>query len=130
VLDYLKTWFAFDIIASFPYSWIVDFAPSKSSSKITDNSALKTPQLLRLLKIMKFVRILRLLRVLKLQKIMVRFEENVAQDKLNIVIKLLKIFIQIIFIAHWIACFFWVIGDTDDENSWVRRARLKYAPTT
>jgi len=59
---------------------------------------------------MKFIRIVRLLRVLKLQKLFIKFEENVASEQINIIIKFGKLAILITFIAHWIACFFWLIG--------------------
>jgi hypothetical protein len=84
----------------------VDEDPTSSSS-----SAYKTPQLLRLLKVMRFIRILRLLRVLKLQRIFIKFEENVASETMNVVVKFIKLIVMITFIAHWIACFFYAIGD-------------------
>lgn len=55
VLNYLQTWFLFDLLASFPYSWIIDPATlgmgnpdaSQTTSSETDDgsntSASKTP---------------------------------------------------------------------------------------
>lgn len=67
--NYFKGWFALDLLASLPYSWIIGYEETvyeEETAKSGGNSAYKTPQLLRLLKIMRFIRILRLLRVLKL----------------------------------------------------------------
>ena len=85
------------------------------------DSIFRTPQLLRFLKIMRFVRILRLLRVLRLHRIFIRLEENIASATLNIIIKFMKLIILITFIAHWIACFFFVVGDNELPNpdSWL-----------
>ena len=40
---------------------------------------------------------------------------------MNIVIKFIKLIIVITFIAHWIACFFFVVGDSElpDEDCWL-----------
>lgn len=73
IINYLRTWyytnsfickyrFALDLLASFPYSWFINFDDSEDGSDVNS----KTPQLLRLLKFMRFIRILRLLRVLRL----------------------------------------------------------------
>lgn len=109
IFNYLKTWFALDMLASFPYSWFINFDSYDDTSEANS----KTPQLLRLLKFMRFIRILRLLRVLRLQRIFIRLEENVASETMNIVIKFIKLIIVITFIAHWIACFFYVVGESE-----------------
>lgn len=70
---------------------------------------------------MRFIRILRLLRVLKLQRIFIKFEENIASETLNVIIKFVKLIILITFIAHWIACFFYYVGSTEcvtHEDCW------------
>jgi len=40
---------------------------------------------------------------------------------MNIIIKFAKLIILITFIAHWIACFFYVVGDSElpDPESWL-----------
>lgn len=70
---------------------------------------------------MRFIRILRLLRVLRLHRIFIRLEENIASETMNIIIKFIKLIILITFIAHWIACFFYVVGDSElpNDESWL-----------
>jgi hyperpolarization activated cyclic nucleotide-gated potassium channel 2 len=131
ILNYLKTWFLLDLLASFPYSWIINFEEIEYEESGQDgNSFFKSPQLLRLLKFMRFIRILRLLRVLRLQRIFIRLEENVASETMNIVIKFVKLIIVITFIAHWIACFFYVVGDSElpDEDCWLETSGIADAP--
>lgn len=64
IVDYFTSWFALDLLASFPYSYAVEII-------FTDNSELSSysmaPKLLRMLKIIKFLRILKIIRVLKLK---------------------------------------------------------------
>lgn len=78
---------------------------------------------------MRFVRILRLLRVLRLHRIFIRLEENIASETLNIIIKFIKLIILITFIAHWIACFFFMVGDNELPNpdSWLVVAGIDHA---
>lgn len=121
--NYIRGWFWLDLLASFPYTWVINFEEEElvDDGSGTGGSIFKTPQLLRFLKIMRFVRILRLLRVLRLHRIFIRLEENIASETMNILIKFLKLIILITFIAHWIACFFFVVGDSELPNpeSWL-----------
>ena len=127
IMNYVKTWFVLDFFASFPYSWVINYDDNPDSS----SSAYRTPQLLRLLKFMRFIRILRLLRVLKLQRIFIKFEENVASETWNVIIKFVKLIILITFIAHWIACFFYAIAESEigeDDNCWIVVAGIRDSP--
>ena len=115
IFNYLRTWFFLDLFATFPYSYVIGLTSSDSSSEEdeenSDNSSssggasavYKTPQLLRLLRIVRFLRILRLLRVLKLRKILMKLEDYIVSDRMNALVKFLKLMLIIIFIAHWIA---------------------------
>ena len=61
------------------------------------------------------------MRVLRLHRIIIRLEENIASETMNILIKFLKLIILITFIAHWIACVFYVVGEAELPNpeSWL-----------
>jgi hypothetical protein len=109
IKNYAKTWFLLDLLASFPYSWVID--EDAGSSALS-----KTPQLLRLLKVVRFLRFLRLLRVLKLKKLLYKFEEIIMSDMLNAVLGFFKVITVILFIAHWIACIFYAIGLSELET--------------
>jgi len=120
--NYLKTWFLLDLFASFPYSWVV---PKHSVDSASDESSdvYDASKLLRMLRIVRFLRILRLLRVLKLQNILIKLEENIASDSFNVILKFAKLIIFILFLAHWIACFFYAIGATQltkHRMCWIR----------
>lgn len=107
-----------DLFATFPYSWVISLTSSSSGSSSDDeesssgggtsnsgggSAVYKTPQLLRLLRIVRFLRILRLLRVLKLRKLLMRLEDYIVSDRMNALVKFMKLMMIIIFIAHWIA---------------------------
>ena len=68
-----------------------------------------------------------MLRVLKLQRIFIKFEENIASEAWNVFIKFMKLIILITFTAHWIACFFYAIADTElsaGNYSWISKAGI------
>ena len=91
-----------DLLSSFPYSYIIDWATpdiaqsttttdasgntittsgsSSTNSNSNTSSVYKAPQLLRMLRIMRFLRILRLLRVLKLRKLLMRIEDYMSMS--------------------------------------------------
>ena len=66
VLHYMSNWFLVDLVASFPYSWIVE-VDSMEQDEDHGAALAKTPQLLKLIKMTRFLRFLRLLRVFKLK---------------------------------------------------------------
>lgn len=147
IRNYVTTWFFMDLFASFPYSWVITLTSSDSGSSSTDettsgtatdssssststsgSAVYKTPQLLRLLRIVRFLRILRLLRVLKLRKLLMRLEDYIVSDRMNALVEFMKLMLIIIFIAHWIACFFWYVGKQELDNnglSWILNAGIQ-----
>jgi hypothetical protein len=126
-MNYLKTWFIVDIIASFPYAWIFALAGETDE----DNSQInvtRTPQLLRLVRILRFLRFMRLLRVFKLKRLLYKFEEIIMSDMINAIIGFLKVILVIMFIAHWIACVFYYIGSMELETEpvcWLTVAKVQ-----
>jgi hypothetical protein len=68
---------------------------------------------------------LRLLRVLKLKRLLGRFEEVFLDEKVVLMMQVLKLFSFIFFIAHWIACFFYAIADLDSDESGVNWIAVK-----
>lgn len=80
-----------------------------------------------MLKIVKFLRILRLLRVLKLRKFLMKIEDYIVTDRMNALVKFMKLMLIIVFIAHWIACFFWYVGDSELKSrgeGWILQAGI------
>ena len=71
---YFKFVFWLDLVASFPYDWVVDAIAGNNSDEQEDKedegggaSLYKAPQLLRLIKLFRFLRILKLIRICKLK---------------------------------------------------------------
>jgi hypothetical protein len=69
--------------------------------------------------------------VLKLKKILYKFEEIIMSDMLNAVLGFLKVITIILFIAHWIACIFFAIGNSQlgsEPICWLTMANVQDSP--
>lgn len=115
VVNYLKTWFFIDCLASFPYDWVLNDIEMNSDS---DNSAslLMNAKLIRTFKFIKFIKVLRMLRLLKLKKILRKIENYVQlSNEINGFLVFFRLCFYIIVIAHWCACFWHFIGTYEDD---------------
>lgn len=114
--NYVTSWFIIDVMASFPYDWVISQFLSTE-----DTAALMTPKLMRLVKLTRFLRFLRLLRVLKLKELIQRLEETIINEQFVAFLNLMKVVIVVAFIGHWMACLFFQIGSLETEfgdTSW------------
>ena len=98
---YLRSWFGIDLLSSIPY----DRIPLSPSSPDGGES---TGKGLKLIRILRLVRLLKLARILKLSKIAsnLRFDEMVHPSTLT----LMSLIVRTTFIAHLIACFWFLIA--------------------
>lgn len=120
IFNYLRTWFLLDLLASFPWSYVLVVEDDGQGGG--SGAAAKTPQLLRLLKSVRFLRFVRLVRVLKLKKLLYKMEEYITSDIITTLIGFSKIIIIILFIGHWIGCIFYAIGlmeYSSNPDSWI-----------
>ena len=113
--DYLRKWFLVDLSSSMPYTWILAWSEGIGIREIEADDNLagaisNTPQLLRLLKIAKLLKMLKLLRVVKIKRILMKFEEYIVTDSMDLVVTFLNITVKIIVIAHYMGCFFFYFG--------------------
>jgi hypothetical protein len=118
VQKYLKTWFAMDMISSFPFS-ILELANTGDSS----TEALKSAKLLRILRLTKYARLVRLIRFLKLNKLVQMLDELIVTEFANLMMKFIKMTLFLFFITHWMACFLFTIGLNECDTKgicWIR----------
>ena len=113
--DYMRWWFWVDLVSSMPYTWILAWSEGMSLREIEADDAMSgaianTPQLLKLLKIAKLLKMLKLLRVVKIKKIMMKFEEYIVTDSMDLMVTFLNIAIKIIVVAHYMGCMMFYIG--------------------
>ena len=121
IREYVSWWFWIDLVSSLPYTWILAASEGVSVRAIeADDQMLgesnisgalaNTPQLLRLLKIAKLLKMLKLLRVVKVKRILMKFEEYIVTDQMNLMVTFFNLTIKIVVIAHYMGCFFFYYG--------------------
>jgi len=126
--NYLKSWFALDFMASFPYSHVLDLAglSDSGSSRVSQST-----RIIRILRFFRFIRVIRLIRVLKLKNIFGKLESFInLSPALNVLAGFLRLSAIILFIAHWIACIWHLIGDMENGSvvdTWIIRMEMQDA---
>jgi len=87
----------------------------------------ETPQLLKLLKIAKLLKMLKLLRVAKIKRIIVKFEEHIVTDSMDLIVTFLNITVQLMVVAHYLGCFMFAWGMEEfrgGNTGWVKENSL------
>lgn len=109
-LHYIRRWFWFDLIASFPYTWTVQQNDESSSKRGSQN-------ILRILRLVRILKILRLVRIFKLKRILAKIESYIeASVLINAILGAFRLSLIILFIAHWIACAWHLIGTIESQS--------------
>lgn len=89
---YMRTWFFFDLLTSFPFEDLTDTLPNLQAVKV-----LKLGKLLRMVKLMKVKTVN--------QRSMGYLFDDVIQSKIfKIVRRKYSIFLQTLIVCHWLAC--------------------------
>jgi len=106
VRKYLLGWFPVDLVSIIPYDLIAVMMRDDSLSN------------LKVLRAIRLLRLAKLLRIIRLGRLFRRFE---ATHEVNYaVLALNKFGFGILFLAHWMACLFYLIAATEaKENNWV-----------
>ncbi|OQR94171.1 cyclic nucleotide-binding protein [Achlya hypogyna] len=129
-MRYLRWWFWIDFVSTFPFGPIADVvAPSAAVNGTITASSSQSYQNLKLIRFVRLTRLLKLMRLLKLNR-SVTSVENVL-DLSPAAVRLIKLLVQVCFIAHWSGCAFYFIGEVSEVyygDSWIG-SLLWYAPT-
>jgi hypothetical protein len=79
-------------------------------------------------RVARFLRILRLLRLAKLKKILMQIEDYIASSTLANLFVLMRLIGMMFFIAHWLACLWFFVGDQDalvHPITWITQANIE-----
>jgi len=130
IKDYLEMWFWLDLLSSMPYTWILAYSQGLTIRQIEaddeetmiSGALASAPSLLRLLKIAKLLKMLKLLRVVKIKKILMKFEEYIVTDSMNLLVTFCNLTVKIIVTAHYMGCAFYFVGMENwksDGRGWI-----------
>lgn len=124
-INYMKGWFFFDLIASFPFEEVINL-----TVKYRTNSGPVDNQNLQLAKMMKLPRISRISRIARLFKVIKFLKKNPTltklKDELNIsngAVRLAKSAMMGLVIVHGVACLWFFSARLNDfsEDTWIVR---------
>jgi hyperpolarization activated cyclic nucleotide-gated potassium channel 2 len=113
-----------------PYTWILAYSQGLTIRQIEaddeetmiSGALASAPSLLRLLKIAKLLKMLKLLRVVKIKKILMKFEEYIVTDSMNLLVTFCNLTVKIIVTAHYMGCAFYFVGMENwksDGRGWI-----------
>ena len=115
-LKYMKGWLFVDVVSVIPYDLI-----ELDTQSINSRSGEEQDQLLMLLKLLRILRIAKVMKILRAARILKRMEQQMS-IKFGVV-KLVKFFVLIIMVAHWMACTYYLAGsmqsDATAHESWI-----------
>eukprot|EP01043_Picozoa_sp_COSAG02_P055528 COSAG02_NODE_6450_length_3562_cov_4.810858_2_plen_602_part_00 len=100
---YLRTWFPVDVLSCLPVNYIeLAIRTGRGEQDLGSDSNFKLFKVLRLLRLAKLLRLARINRLLQ------RLEQE--YEGLAAVLKVQKIMLSIVFVAHMVACFWYYVG--------------------
>ena len=120
-INYLTTWFTFDLIATFPTQVFT------SHLEGGDSGANKLVRLARLPRLYRLARLMRIFKILKMFKYNKKFNEWFGSLKLQATQqKMVMLLVGVFFLIHLFACFWYLSAKFNDfdPNTWVARKGL------
>lgn len=108
-MNYFRTWFLFDLLASVPWEWI-----EMSNSSLAVTRAVKP---IRAINLISLVRVFRLAKI----KSVVDLVESTIQGNyvLMFIIGISRVIFSLFITTHWAACAWWAVGATSQPTTWV-----------
>jgi len=95
---YLRTWFFPDLLASFPYSWVMQ-------------GATNAPKLLRVNRVLRLARFARMFRLAKAFALVERWSAHFDPQAVELLTVLTKLVVMIfVVLGHWCACLWHFVG--------------------
>lgn len=108
-MHYIRLWFWLDILVSFPYEFFGNRAEAEDDEDLFDYHS--GSSMVKVIRIFKLIKIIRVLRVLKVNSFVRKIEGYFQfSPAVNGFISFFKLAFNILFLAHFIACFWHLIG--------------------
>lgn len=128
-MHYLRTWFLIDVIACLPinyFLYILGTTPLPwRENYSTHGTQTSGTDVIKVVKVVRLLRLTKMLRMLKLKAIAERLQNTQYYQKFVTSFKLAKITILLLYLSHFLACFWYLVGDLDQNRptryGWVNR---------
>jgi hyperpolarization activated cyclic nucleotide-gated potassium channel 2 len=119
-INYLKTWFIMDLIASVPIDLILAIIEAEllknAATKNMDQTELayltKLFKMMRLIRMLKLIRLFRLSRVAKyIRSLRLWLQHHFDFSIPQAFLKISKLVILLVIVAHWLGCIFFMVNE-------------------
>ena len=101
---YMRTWFFIDVISCLPINYVQLIIQHLQEGSTSGNSSEA-----KLFKIFRLLRLAKLLRLARLQRLLERLKDE--YEGLAQFLEMSKITMTIFYVAHFVACFWYLVGD-------------------
>jgi hypothetical protein len=116
-INYLMTWFVIDFFSTLPVDKIATlFMPEGGDSL----------RAFKIIRSIRLVRLVKLVRLLKLSKVSGSVGEYITLSPA--LVNILSLLIKVVFIAHLLACFWYMVGTLEEplaQTSWIRAVNME-----
>lgn len=104
---YLKGWFVPDFMSSFPFDLLIDASGTEAD-----------PNQVRLLKVIRIMRMVKIVRMVRIQRLLRKLQEGMGVK--NGVMVSIKFMLFTMFAAHFQACLWFGMSDTEPDSNWAK----------
>jgi CRP-like cAMP-binding protein len=136
-MNYIRGWLWVDLIASFPYDWVINRSILIPDDRGHDYKELgegfHASKLMRMVKIFKLFRMFKLLRLAKLKMIIIKIEDLLYNEFLAHLFVYVRLGTFVFLMAHWTACIWFFASSqslTSVSESWVIEMQANHESTT
>ena len=109
-----RGWFMIDLVSTLPVNyilyWFTDLPYPWNEDAALDGDG-KGGGSLKILKVLRLFRLAKMLRMLRLKSVVDKYQDSEAFIKFLNSIKLIKLFVQLAYMCHFLACFWYMIGE-------------------
>ena len=126
-IHYLKGMLWVDLVASFPYEWVVLGAQTAIALDPDTLIPYTSIMTMRTVKLVNFIRLLKLLRLVRLKRILIDIEDFLSSQTLATIFSLTRLLLAAFLIAHWNACCWYLVSLLDSyeqPSTWVKEYGL------
>ena len=90
--------------------------PSSLPWRVQEGQSGGSANALKLLKILRLFRLTKMLKLLKLKELLETHEDNELLARFIGSLTIVKLFIQLLYMCHFLACFFYLFGDISESG--------------